>query len=158
MTPSFDIGAILSNQRVSLVPFHWEHPEAMDLRPHDRMYYDCVPDFREYLKLYMASGNALTAVVPEGMACCFGINPIAAGVGQGWMLTSHLVDRYPVSLTRSATRYFNFIAAETQMKRLQITVNAADVVAVRWANALRFNREDVMRAYGADYIMFARLY
>lgn len=156
-----DTSAILRNENVSLVPFHWAHPEAMDLRPHDRVYYDCIPNFREYLKLYMASGNALTAVVPEGMACCFGVNAMWPGIAEGWMLTSHLVDGYPVSLTRSTTRYFNRIATEMKLKRLQLTVNATNVVAVRWANALGFTREGVLRSYGADgadHIMFARIY
>jgi len=77
------------------------------------------------------------------------------------MLTSHLVDGYPVSLTRSTTRYFNRIATEMKLKRLQLTVNATNLVAVRWANALGFTREGVLRSYGADgadHIVFARIY
>ena len=77
------------------------------------------------------------------------------------MLTTNHIETHPVAMTRGALRYINHIATEAKLKRLQITVDVTHVVAMRWADALKFNREGVLRHYGADgadYMMFARYY
>lgn len=152
---------ILTNPGVKIMPFHWGHAYAMDLRQFDLEYFHHVPNFCDVLKAYQASGNACTAMVNGKIACCFGYQVFWPGSAEAWMLTSDHINTKPVSLTRSAGRYFDHIATKEGLKRLQITVNARHRLAVRWADALQFTREGVLRHYGADgsdHIMFARYY
>ena len=146
---------------VTLVPFHWGHAYTMDLREHDARYFRSVPNFRDMLRQYQDTGNAKTAMVGGKIACCFGYVELWRGVAEMWMLTTNHIETHPVAMTRGALRYINHIATETKLKRLQITVDVTHVVAMRWADALKFNREGVLRHYGADgadYMMFARYF
>ena len=151
---------ITSNMNVTFVPFHWAHPSAMDMRPFERAYYKNLPDYQDRLKMYAQCGQSLTAICDGEIACCFGAIPIWPGVAEAWLLTSYMVDTRAVSLTRGAIRYFNNICSEMSLHRLQITVDCANDVAIRWAKALNFTQEGVMRKYGpdgSDHIMFARI-
>jgi|DEB0MinimDraft_4_1074332.scaffolds.fasta_scaffold104397_1 hypothetical protein len=146
---------------VQIVPFHWGHAYAMDLRPFDANYFDAVPNFREMLRQYQETGNARSAVVGGKILCSFGYVLMWPSVAEMWMLTDNQIASHPVALTRSAQRYINHVASDANLKRLQITVNAKHDLALRWADALKFNREGVLHNYGADsadYVMFARYF
>ena len=146
---------------VSLVPFHWGHAYAMDLRPFDADYFDAVPNFRDILRQYQATGNAQTAIVGGKIVCCFGYVKLWHRVAEMWMLTGDQIASHPVALTRGAQRYVNHIASKEKLQRLQVTVNTRHDLAMRWADALKFHREGVLHKYGADgadYMMFARYF
>ena len=146
-----------NNSSVIFVPFHWAHPLHMDLRPFERAHFDDVPDYVERLKTF----EGYTAMHAGEMACCFGVNELWPGVAEAWMLTTNLVERNPISLTRGAIRYFNHIAIDKQLHRLQITVDTRNTLAIHWAKMLKFKTEGVMQYYGPnqnDYVMFARYY
>lgn len=150
-----------NNPSVRLVPFHWAHPLSMDLREHDKAHFRNMPDYIERLKAFQEMKTAYTAVCGKNMACCFGVTSLWVGVAEAWMLTTYHVERNPISLTRGAMRYFNQVAIDMQLHRLQITVDNSNVLALRWANALQFKQEGVLRGYGpnkSDHTMFARLY
>jgi len=58
-------------------------------------------------------------------------------------------------------RYFNQIAVTLKLRRLQITVDERNIVAIRWARMLKFSREGVLRKYGpsgVDYLMMSRIF
>ena len=77
------------------------------------------------------------------------------------MITTHHVERNPISLTRGAMRYFNQTAIDMKLHRLQITVDNSNVLALRWANRLKFTQEGVLQGYGpnkSDHTMFARYF
>jgi hypothetical protein len=152
---------LCSNGGVSIVPFHWGHAYMADLRPIDRQYIDLIPNYKHHLQVAAAAGIACTAMLRGKIACCFGVNELWPGVGEGWMLTTDHVNTAPVSLTRGAYRYFNLIATELVLHRLQLTVNMDNDLAIRWADALQFAPEGLLRNYGpdgADYRMYARYY
>ena len=152
---------ITNDPGITFVPFHWGHAYAMDLREHDARYFRSVPNFRDMLRQYQETGNAKTAMMGGKIICCFGYVELWRGVAEMWMLTSNHIETHPVAATRGAQRHINRIATEAKLKRLQITVDVTHVVAMRWADALKFNREGVLRQYGADgadYMMFARYY
>ena len=155
------VRSITTNKNVSFVPFHWAHPYAMHLREFDRKIFSELPNFKEYLQSYEASGHAVTAICNGQMVCCFGVNEFWAGVAEAWMLTSSHCDVVPVSLSRGAMRYFNQIAITLKLRRLQITVDERNIVAIRWARMLKFSREGVLRKYGpsgVDYLMMSRIF
>ena len=152
---------ITSNPRISFVPFHWGHAYAMELREFDAQYFRSVPNFRDMLRQYQATGNAQTAMAGGKIICCFGYVKLWNQVAEMWMLTSNHIASHSVALTRGAQRHINHIASEEKLKRLQATVNTQHDLAMRWADALKFQREGVLRQYGADgadYMMFARYF
>lgn len=150
---------VVNLENVGIVPFHWGHPDVMDLREFDRAYFSEVPDFRLRLKMYSQQKHSYSAIVDGQIACCWGAYPLWSGVAEAWLITSYKVETYPVALTRGAMRYFNNICTDMALHRLQLSVDCRNVVAVRWARALSFKEEGVMKKYGptgADHIMFAR--
>jgi len=161
MQTSASFNDLSTNRYVQIVPFHWAHPRVMDLRPFDREYYDAVPYYDEMLKSFQAAGDACTALYRGKIVACFGTNILWPGMGEAWLLTGKQINTLAVSLTRTTHRYFNQLATTKGLKRLQLTVNAENELAVRWADALKFTREGLLRNYGptgADHIMFARIY
>lgn len=132
-----------------------------DLRSFDAQFMELVPGYSDSLKAASATGIACTAMLRGKIACCFGVNKLWPGVGEGWMLTTNHVATAPVSLTRGAYRYFNLIATDMVLRRLQLTVNVENDLAVRWADALQFTPEGLLKNYGPDganYRMYARYY
>jgi hypothetical protein len=154
-----DFSSILTNKNVTLMPFRWYHPRAMNLRRFDREAYANLPNFDERLRYYETQPHSYTAFVRGKPASCFGVHEIWPGVGEGWLITDEIVAKFSVTLTRSTMRYFNLIAIEKKLHRIQLTVNTKDLLAVRWAHALKFEQEGVMRKYGpdqTDYLMMSR--
>lgn len=152
---------ITTNTDVQIVPFHWTHPFAMDMREFERGYFEDIPNYTEWLKIYQKAGHCHTALHRGRIACCFGVNVFWPGAAEAWLLTSDLCARYPISLTRGAMRYFNQIAIDLRLHRLQLVVDDRNVLALRWAKALKFEYEGVLRKYGpsgADNVMFSRIF
>jgi len=151
--------SIINHKNVRLVPFQWFHPHLMDLRPFERALMSDIPNFDYRLQMFEAEGGAVSAMVGNKIACCFGAIKYWPGVAECWMLTGKQVADYPVTLTRSAKRYFDDLMHIQKLHRLQITVDTANDLAIRWANALQFRQEGLMRQYGvdrSDHAIYAR--
>lgn len=152
---------ITTNSSVVIVPFHWAHVHMMDLRPFEKQYFEWFDDYNEYLKFYATQPYSYSALLNGEIACCWGINTVFPHVGEGWLLTSYLVERNPISLTRSAARYISQTAIKMKLHRLQFVVDDSNLLAKRWAEALKFEREGLLKQYGpdkSDHIMYARYY
>lgn len=146
---------------VELIDFSVRHVSAMNLRPQSRISFDHIPGYRDKLRAVELTKWAHTAVVTGDVVCCFGVIELWPGLGEAWMLTSDKIKRYPISLTRGAQRYFSAAANGLQLRRLQITTNVNDELAVRWANRLNFTQEGLLRSYGpdgSDHFMYSRIY
>jgi len=133
----------------------------MRLREWDAALFTEIPNFNEYLKLYAQNGYGVTALVRGTITCCFGVNMLWPGVAEAWLITGYQVDSNPISLSRGAMRYFDYIAIKLILHRLQITVDTRNEVALRWANLLKFKREGVLEKYGpakSDFVMMSRIF
>lgn len=151
--------SIVKNENVRIVPFQWFHPHLMDLRPFERALMRDIPDYDYRLKVFEAGGDAVSAMVDGKIVCCWGAIKLWPGVAECWLLTGEQIVGYPVTLTRGARRYFDHLIEDQKLHRLQITVDTANDLAIRWANALSFRQEGVLRHYGvdkSDHIIFAR--
>lgn len=151
--------SIINNKDVHIVPFQWYHPHLMDLRPFERALMRNIPNYDYRLRMFEAEGDAISAMVNGKIVCCFGAVELWPGVAECWLLTSKQIVKYPVTLTRSARRYFERLMAEQKLHRLQITVDTANDLAIRWANALQFRQEGLLRQYGvdrSDHAIYAR--
>jgi hypothetical protein len=154
-----DAKAISDNQRSAIIPFFWGHALSLELRDFEKDYFVHVPDYMDRLRMYATNGSALTALVDGVPTVCWGEIPLWNGVSEFWMLGSHRLNDAPLSVSRGAMRYFNRIAVEKKLHRLQITVDMRNDVALKWAKWLKFRPEGVLRRYGpdgSDHMMFAR--
>jgi len=152
---------ISSNSSVSLIKFHWAHVHLMNLREFERKYFEWFPNYEDMLRTYASCETSATALYDGDVACCFGAVPIWKGVAEAWILTSYIVERNPISLTRGALRYFDNIATDMQLHRLQIVVDGSNLLALRWAKALKFEHEGLLKSYGpdgSDHYMLARYF
>jgi RimJ/RimL family protein N-acetyltransferase len=58
-------------------------------------------------------------------------------------------------------RYINKIAIDMELHRLQFVIDESNFLAIRWAKALGFVEEGLMRQYGPDksnHFMYARYF
>jgi hypothetical protein len=147
--------------QVTVIPFRWYHVKQMDLRPQERALLDATPDYLERSKLYEKMGPCFSAVVEgKGIACSWGFIPFWPEVYECWMITSTILDSHPIATIRKAQALVDLTASELKARRLQMTVKAGEALSLRFASALKFEREGVLTAYGpdgSDYIMLARI-
>jgi len=119
------------------------------------------PDYETYLRSFTEQGLALTGISDGEIYCMFGVYEFWHGMAEAWMLPSKHLNRKTIVFHRAALRFFEYIAEAKALRRLQITVNAANVHADRWARRCYFEREGLMRRYGPDgndYWMYSRLF
>lgn len=132
----------------------------MDLRPDELGDATSLKEYIARAKVYAQRGPCFTAIIEgEGVAMCWGFLPYWSGVFEAWALTSYLVERHRIATIRMAQAAFNQVESDLQAHRLQITVKADNKRAMRFAEALRFRSEGVLKAYGpngSDYVMMAR--
>jgi hypothetical protein len=153
------ISDIVNSPDVKFVKFHWAHPLNVKLRFHAQNYFDNIPNYINVLKLYSAEKWSHTALYKGEMALFFGVCKLWPGVAEAWMLTTPVVEGHGVKMLRGAMRYFDKAMREMKLHRMQITVNVNDRVAIRYANALKFEREGLLTGYGpdgSDHEMLAR--
>jgi hypothetical protein len=152
---------IVKSDNLKIVPFRWYHPRSMDLRDFDLVAYQEMDDYEGMLRYYEIEPFSFTAILDGKMVACFGSHILWDGVSESWLIGSKQLNSVPITLTRMCRRYLDVVARELQLNRMQITCNTKDELAVRWAIALKFEREGLLRHYGpcgSDYIMFSRIY
>jgi len=155
------IPEIIQSEKIKIVPFRWYHPRAMDLRPFDLEAYEHLPDLEQSLKYYETEEHSYTAFLDGKPVCAFGSHILWNGVSESWMMTGHQIEKRPITITRMCRRYFDYVARELLLHRMQITCNCNDLLAMRFAIALGFQEEGLLKKYGpdgSDYVIFARLY
>jgi len=147
---------------VTVVPFKWYHIKAMDIRKAEQRNIEQMPDYVERLKHQQSLGLSCTAIIDgDGPACSWGYIPQWPGVYECWFLSSYLIERYPILTIRHSRYHIESDAITLKAHRLQMSVDASDRIAMRYAHALGFSSEGVMKSYGpdkADYERLARIF
>lgn len=85
------------------------------------------------------------------------VRPGVASVAS--ILTPHVYSE-PVSIIRVARRMVQSVAVELNLHRLEFTGLASSTEVARWAKALGFEAEGVLKSYGSDksdYVMYGRV-
>lgn len=104
-------------------------------------------------------GAAVTAFVYNEPAAIFGFVSIWKGVAEAWLVADDVMRSMPVTFTKSAKQVLDISAISMGLHRTQITVRSTDTRAYKWASAVGFNEECLMRKYGTDgvdYFLMAR--
>lgn len=107
------------------------------------------------------AGPAAVLMVGDQVLCLCGIVLISRHVGEAWTVINHdLAKRHPLLLTRSVRNVMDITVQSHFLHRVQMTVHSASNEAVRWAFALGFTVEALMRKYGddqSDHFLFVRV-
>lgn len=155
------LAEIVKSDNLKIVPFRWYHPRSMDLREFDLLAYQNIENYEDMLRYYETEPFSFTAILGGKMVACFGSHEMWDGVTESWLIGSKHLNSVPITLTRMCRRYLDVVAREKRLHRMQITVDTQDKVAVRWAIALKFEQEGLLRKYGphgSDFIIFSRIY
>ena len=142
---------------MQIIPFEIEHFDAMDLGPDSLVSRDRRPLFEAYPKV----GPAVTLLndTMEPIACA-GVLVMWEGLGEFWMIPSRYVPKYPKTVWKEAKDFVNGSIAKFNLHRVQATVREADETATRWIERLGFQKEGVLRCFGANgenHVMYSRV-
>lgn len=117
----------------------------------------------EMLKYMVASqatmGTAVTAFIYNRPVAVFGVVNIWKGVGEMWSLFDHAARNYPPTMLRGGRVFSDIAMRYLHLHRLQITVRTDDKRALRYAKAIGFETEAIMRMFGpdkVDYLLMTR--
>ena len=80
------------------------------------------------------------------------------GVGTVWVITTPLVEKYPLWFTKAVRNMLNAGKDLYKLQRVQATVLKENKKAVKWIEFLGFQREGLMRKYvGGDHYLYSRI-
>jgi len=104
----------------------------------------------------LASGRAYTIANGVPIACG-GVLPLWKGVGEGWVVTSDLVEKYPLIFAKTVWRAMTELIVDMGLERIQTVVDSEHTVSQRWVERMGFKNEGLMKKYlgGRDFIRYA---
>ena len=80
------------------------------------------------------------------------------GVGTVWVITTPLVEKYPLWFTKAVRNMLNAGKDLYKLQRIQATVLKENKKAIKWIEFLGFEREGLMRKYvGGDHYLYSRI-
>lgn len=116
-------------------------------------------DIADAVATQSLAGPAVTAFLNLKPVACFGFVPIWEGVAEAWLIADDKARTKPIGMTKVGKTFFDIAEISYSLHRVQISVRTQDTRAHRWAIALGFKEEGVMRKYGpdgADHYIMAR--
>jgi hypothetical protein len=116
-------------------------------------------DHKEIIMEQIDYGPTVTAFFGLDPVAMFGFVPIWEGVAESWLVADNGVRTRPLTLTKYGIAAHDIAKISMGLHRLQITVRITDNRAMKWAFALGFENEVIMKKYGpdqVDYYLMAR--
>lgn len=139
--------------------------EVREYRPEDYMIIKR-RDFDSFTFMSFPDPKAIALKLTKGMSytitngdvvACGGVLPLWKGVGEGWAVTSPLVEKYPLFFAKSVWEKTTEIIEKLQLVRLQTLVDAEHTISQKWLERMGFTNEGLMRKYlgGRDFFRYA---
>jgi hypothetical protein len=108
-------------------------------------------DLKSFIIAQASMGTAITALVDSKPVAIFGCVQLWPGNAEFWSVLSSKAKSYPIHMTKIAKLFMDVAEQSLRLHRLQITVRCDNEAAVRWAHALGFEIEGLMRMYLPDH-------
>lgn len=143
---------------MQVIPFSVNHVVSIDMREHEAWITQDV--LAQFAQEHAKRGQGYSMVEGGCIVACGGVDVVWKGVGEAWTILSRHIDRFKLSLHKSALRCIGEVTETYRLHRVQAHVIKGDEKAMRWINRLGFHPEAVLTAYGPnreDYIVYARL-
>lgn len=142
-----------------IIEFQPSHLFEMDLRANEAEFL-YLPDGRARAQgIYENSFQAMTVIVDGIILCSAGFSILWPGVGDGWIMPSIHVAKYPKIFCRLIRSYIETLIKTFNFHRFQ-TTSFHDKFHERWMEWLGFKREGIMEQFTHDkksHCMYARL-
>lgn len=141
------------------LPFVPEHFDHLDFNHKEISVLSNVYEVKSLISCQAQMGVAFTAFRHNRAIAIMGIVNIWPGVGEMWSVFDEEARSIPATMLRAGTSFSDIAIRYLQLHRLQITVRTDDNRAFRYAKAIGFETESVMRKYGpdqVDYLLMAR--
>ena len=142
-----------------IVPLRYEHLQRLRLTEDTIEYTKHIPGYLDYVWDNSADGWSWAATARGKVIAVFGIRMLWTGLAEMWMLPGDNLNRHAISLVRGARAITDSALSDYGVRRLQITVKVENDIAFRFAKALHFEVESIMRRFGpegSDYYMMVR--
>lgn len=160
---SLQLAEKLNDQRrrtgLFFMPFHKHHATRIDIKSEEVLVVANREEAVEVFDQQEQMGAAVTAFVYNQPAAIFGFVSIWKGVAEAWLVADDIMRSMPVTFTKAAIQTLDISAISMGLHRTQITVRSTDTRAYKWASAVGFKEECLMRKYGTDgvdYFLMAR--
>jgi hypothetical protein len=141
------------------LPFVPEHFDHLDFDHKEISVLSHVYDIKSMVSQQAQMGVAFTAFRGGKAIAVLGVVNIWPGVGEMWSIFDNQAREIPATALRTGRSFGDIAIRYLQLHRLQITVRTDDNRAFRYAEAIGFKTESVMRKYGpdqVDYLLMAR--
>lgn len=141
------------------LPFHIDHLDNLDnIESYVQML--GLETFKAQIAGQASRGPVITAFLYGKPVAVFGCGLLWNGVAEVWSLLSEQSKRYPIAMIRASKAFLDICWITFNLHRLQISVKTSDNVAMRFAQALKFEPEGIMAKYSPaqeDFTLFRRL-
>jgi RimJ/RimL family protein N-acetyltransferase len=141
------------------LPFVPEHFDHLDFNHKEISVLSNVYEVKSLIACQAQMGVAFTAFRHNRAVAIIGVVNIWPGVGEMWSVFDEEARSIPATMLRAGKGFGDIAIRYLQLHRLQITVRTDDNRAFRYAKAIGFETESVMRKYGPDqidYLLMAR--
>jgi hypothetical protein len=104
----------------------------------------------------LARGPAFT--IANGVpVACGGILPLWKGVGEAWIVSSPLVEKYPITFAKVVWKKLKLLIEIMDLERVQTMVDCNHKVSQEWVKRMGFKKEGKMSKYigGRDFYRYA---
>lgn len=105
------------------------------------------------------NGEVLTILHGALPVAILGVTVLWPGVAEVWSIMTDDIRKVPVAFHRFCERLLRSTMKKHKLHRAQCNVRGDFTTGLRWAEALGFQREGLLRQFGpdgSDYILFAR--
>ena len=144
---------------MQIVEFEMSHFDRIQLRDWDLMGTQQMGDVRERLKYFAENGPSYTGMIHGEVVGCAGVFIHWPGMGEAWVLSSPLVERFKLSFHRAIKQTLNGIQDNLKLHRIQCVVHADYTRSQKWVERLGFKKEGLLNKYAPDkaaYYMYGR--
>ena len=151
-----------ANKRRGLffMPFSPAHVRRIEVKSEEVLVVAKPEEIEHLLTTQSQMGPAVTAFLNLQPVAIFGFVSIWSGVAETWLVPDDKVRSIPMTLTRIGMRVMDIAAISMGLHRIQLTIRTTDKRAEKWALAIGFQQEAVMRKYGpdgVDYLLMSRV-
>ncbi len=117
-------------------------------------------DFPESMRAAFNSGNdvmGFAVIGDKNIVAVGGVHEMWQGVAEGWVILSKHAYPWKVSLARYAKTLFEVILKNKKLHRVQASVHAENLEAIKFAEWMGFKKEGVMAKFGPDRSDYFRM-
>lgn len=134
-----------------LKPEHFDEIQAQATQTYFKDYLETHPKYKEeVVQRSVGKTGRLDGVI---IGIC-GIIKVTNYIGEGWAYFSTDLPKMSLSVVREIRK---FLDSQKHIRRIQCTVDVYNTKAVKFAEALGFKAESILKCYGPeghDHIMF----